>query len=219
MGEIEESEEETLATVEEDLQETLSEVEATVKKALKHLLKKHMISDEKENEVEAAFVKELESNVKERIETEAHYVKEDAEEHLDKTLKSDISRKEKAENIESDLTTMRNYLTLEDEQKIEHGGKILQENIRGIAESIEKKILKEKLGINVSEEELVDSELESKVASVAENLLKQEKNEIDEMERNISVVTKKIDKKIQKVLDIIIIIIVIVIIIIIIIPC
>merc|ERR1740121_79544 len=198
--EIEESQEEALAKTEEDLGDVLSEVESTIKKALKHLLLKKGVSSDEEKYVESQVIAELEKGVKERIESEASAIKEDAEEDLDTTVINDMDQSISAEEIESDVIALRDYFTKEAQEEINYAGKIIRDNLRGIVESIEKKVINDKLGIKVTETELEDSELQSKVTSVAEDLVKKEKSEIKRMKKDVSADLKKTKEQFQKVL-------------------
>jgi len=198
--EIEESQEEALAKTEEDLGDVLSEVESTIKKALKHLLLKKGVSSDEEKYVESQVIAELEKGVKERIESEASAIKEDAEEDLDTTVINDMDQSISAEEIESDVIALRDYFTKEAQEEISYAGKIIRDNLRGIVESIEKKVINDKLGIKVTETKLEDSELQSKVTSVAEDLVKKEKREIKRMKKDVSADVKKTKEQFQEVL-------------------
>jgi len=200
-NEISESEEEALAKTEEDLSETLSEVEKTLKKALEHLLSRNGYSSKQEKEVEDQVIKKLESKVKEFIESEVSVINEDAMEDIDETLKIDMNVGLDVDEIQYDVVALRDYLTKGAQNEVDYAGKIIRDNIRGIVESIEKEVISDKLGIEVTEDELEDSELHSKVITAAEELAKKEDIELKKSKDEMSVDFQKTNDQIKVILE------------------
>merc|ERR1719145_273280 len=94
------------------------------------------------------------------------------------------------DEIESDVVAMRDYLTKETQEEINYAGKMIRDNIRSIVESVEKKVINDKLGVQVTGEELNDSELHSKVTTAAEDLEKEERNELKKQKKSLLVDAK-----------------------------
>lgn len=198
---IEEAEEEAVAKSEEVLKATLSSVESSLKKALEQFLEKRRgYSPEKVKEVEEEVVKKLEAEVHNRLESEASLIAEDAEQDMDTVFENDVLAKVDAKGIKTDVNAMREYFVEEAQREVDYVAKHIKDNIRGIAEEVEKEVIEEKLNIDTTNNELEDAELQVKVSEVMGDINKNEKTELSKMEGAVSKNVKELNDNVKSAL-------------------
>jgi len=198
---IEEAEEEAVAKSEAVLKETLTNVEASLKKALEQFLEKRRgYSPDTVKEVEDEVVKKLEAEVHNRLESEASLIAEDAEQDMDTVFENDVLAKVDEQGIKTDVNAMREYFVEEAQREVDYVAKHIKDNIRGIAEEVEKEVIEEKLNIDTTNNELEDAELQVKVSEVMGDINKNEKKELSKMEGDVSKNVKKLNDNVKSAL-------------------
>lgn len=199
--EIEEAEEEAVSKSEEALKGSMEGLESNVKKALVQLLQKRKgYSPEKVKEIENEVVKRLESKVHEKLESEAELIAEDAEQDMDTVFENDVLSKVDAKGIETDVNAMREYFVEEAQREVDYVAKHIKDNMRDIAEEVEKDVISEKLNIEATNEELEDAELQVKVSDVITDISKNEQVELNKMGDDVSDKVKEVEKKVKAIL-------------------
>jgi len=195
---IEEAEEAAVEKSEEALKETLKDVEESIKQALDQLLMKHKgYSTEQVKEIEDEVVKKLEGEVHNRLENEASLIAEDAEQDMDTVFENDVLAKVDSKGIENDVNAMREYFVEEAQREVDFVAKHIKENIRDIAEEVEKEVISQKLNVDTSSSDLEDAELQVKVSSVMSDINENEKKEISKMEADVSKDVKELNKNVK----------------------
>merc|ERR1712157_630344 len=155
------------AKSEEVLKATLTSVESSLKKALEQFFEKRRgYSPDKVKEVEEEVVKKLEAEVHNRLESEASLIAEDAEQDMDTVFENDVLAKVDSKGIETDVNAMREYFVEEAQREVDFVAKHIKENIRDIAEEVEKDVISQKLNLDTSSSDLEDAELQVKVSDV-----------------------------------------------------
>jgi len=195
---IEDAEEAAVSKSEESLKETLESVESTVKQALEQLLSKRRgYSDEQVKEIEEEVVTKLENEVHNRLENEASLIAEDAEQDMDTVFENDVLAKVDSKGIETDVNAMREYFVEEAQREVDFVAKHIKENIRDIAEEVEKEVISQKLNIDTSSSDLEDAELQVKVSDVMSEINVNEKKEISKMEVDVTKDVKELNKNVK----------------------
>lgn len=195
---IEDAEEAAVEKSEESLKETLQGVESSIKQALEQLLSKRRgYSDEQVKEIEDEVVKKLENEVHDRLENEASLIAEDAEQDMDTVFENDVLAKVDAKGIETDVNAMREYFVEEAQREVDFVAKHIKENIRDIAEEVEKEVISEKLNVETSSSDLEDAELQVKVSGVMSDINDNEKKEISKMEVDVTKDVKELNSNVK----------------------
>jgi len=198
---IEEAEEEAVAKSEEVLKDTLQGVEASLKMALEQLLQKRRgYSPEKVKEIEDEVIKKLEAEVHERLESEASLIADDAEQDMDTVFENDVLAKVDSKGIETDVNAMREYFVEEAQREIDYVAKHIKDNIRDIAEEVEKEVILDKLNLETTSTELEDAELQVKVTEVMSDITKNEQHELSKMEGTVSKNVKELNDGVKSAL-------------------
>jgi len=195
---IEEAEEAAVTKSEESLKDTLQGVESSIKQALEQLLSKRRgYSTEQVKEIENEVVKKLENEVHDRLENEASLIAEDAEQDMDTVFENDVLAKVDSKGIETDVNAMREYFVEEAQREVDFVAKHIKENIRDIAEEVEKEVISQKLNVETSSSDLEDAELQVKVSDVMSDINKNEKAEISKMETDVTKNVKELNKNVK----------------------
>jgi len=198
---IEEAEAQAVTKSEEALQDTLQGVEKSIKEALDQLLmKRRGYSSDQVKEIEEEVVKKLENEVHDRLENEAALIAEDAEQDMDTVFENDVLAKVDSKGIETDVNAMREYFVEEAQREVDFVAKHIKENIRDIAEEVEKEVISEKLSVDTSSSDLEDAELQVKVTGVMDEINDNEKKEISKMELDVTKDVKEMNTNVKEAL-------------------
>merc|ERR1712176_941907 len=173
----------------------------SLKKALEQFLEKRRgYSPDKVKEVEEEVVKKLEAEVHNRLELEASLIAEDAEQDMDTVFENDVLAKVDAKGIKTDVNAMREYFVEEAQREVDYVAKHIKDNIRGIAEEVEKEVIEETLNLDTNNNELEDAELQVKVSEVMGDINKNEKTELSKMEGAVSKNVKELNDNVKSAL-------------------
>ena len=195
---IEEAEAQAVTKSEEALKDTLQSVETSIKEALEQLLTKGRgYSTDQVKEIEEEVVKKLENEVHGRLENEAALIAEDAEQDMDTVFENDVLAKVDSKGIETDVNAMREYFVEEAQREVDFVAKHIKENIRDIAEEVEKEVISEKLDVETSSSDLEDAELQVKVSGVMSEINEHEKEEITKMEGDVIQDVKELNQNVK----------------------
>merc|ERR1712087_813870 len=115
----------------------------------------------------------------------------------DTVFENDVLAKVDAKGIKTDVNAMREYFVEEAQREVDYVAKHIKDNIRGIAEEVEKEVIEEKLNIDTTNNELEDAELQVKVSEVMGDINKNEKTELSKMEGAVSKNVKELNDNVK----------------------
>merc|ERR1712232_1116689 len=85
----------------------------------------------------------------------------------------------------------------EAQREVDFVAKHIKENIRDIAEEVEKEVISEKLNVETSSSDLEDAELQVKVSGVMSDINDNEKKEISKMEVDVTKDVKELNSNVK----------------------
>jgi len=152
------------------------------------------------------FDEEVSKKVEEELVSLYMELKDEAvlkvKEELDSIQKDEIGDKNKsAQDIELDVKSIRSFMSDRSEAEVDDLEKTLEGKIRSVTTKVEKTLLKENFGVEISEEELEDAEVESAAAEISDEFFEVGNDEQFSMQAELQDVTENLEKNVKTALD------------------
>ena len=146
------------------MHDAIAGTKTSIHRSMDHFLKEYgnYTLDEVEeidNEVANEVEEKLEADLMELV----NKAVTDANEDLQALVASEIDEKYNSEEIEKDVDTIRSYFVERLKAEVDSLEGDMEDKIHGISQEVEKKVLKEKVGLEESTKELDDREIKSMV--------------------------------------------------------
>merc|ERR1711862_614309 len=159
-------------------------------------------SDKDVEEFDEEVSRKVEEHLQAELMTLINEAFDKVKEELDSIQKSEIGDKTKtAKDIELDVESIRPFFVDRMEGEIDDLEKKLENKIHTITTKVEKELLEEKFGVEKTEEELEDAEVETVLGEIEDEIFEAANNEAANMEGDIEVVEEKLEEGIRKELN------------------
>jgi len=159
-------------------------------------------SDKDVEEFDEEVSKKVEEHLQAELMTLINEAFDKVKEELDSIQKSEIGDKTKtAKDIELDVESIRPFFVDRMEGEIDDLEKKLENKIHTITTKVEKELLEEKFGVEKTEEELEDAEVETVLGEIEDEIFEAANNEAANMEGDIEVAEEKLEEGIRKELN------------------
>jgi len=187
----------------EILQNSITNIKQNMKKSLDRMLKMYLgISEEDAKSIEDEVYQRLQSSIQNTFEEEVESYLQSAEWNLEATVQSEKDEKTLDQNdIEKDLNWESVYFVDYLKNKVDDLEKDLQGSIHERIKSIEKQVIKSKVGKEVSDYQLEKSEIETHVSDLQETIYQSANKEESSMYKQVSEIENKWEEKITSVLE------------------
>lgn len=184
------------------LHEAILKMKETLKKTLEGVLKYYdNVSDSDREDIKDEVYRQLEKDIVKKFKEEVKSYIQFNKLNLDSMIDSELNDETSNEDIERDIKYKSSFLVDNLSNQIDMLEKELEQSIHDRAQKIEKHVILDKVGVEISDDQLEESEIETHVSDLEKEVLESATESETHMYKEVSSLTNSYEEIVNKILD------------------